>query len=240
MRLDSTQPLGFFSKVTSMNPIGIGSYTKANSYALTSPSRSVETKAFGGFNQLIMLKFKTGTGNQTRTWNAFTMNTASSNVNCKATANPNTASATASWTISWTVSYDPNPNGTVPTSSGSILGTVTSTGTNDTYNLNPSADSIAQLKATNPLIYDDVTPANRIYLFEKRDPTTGNITQKGYLTDIVPLRNPATSVSADGRTASASIDGALRIDTAALNPAVPETATSISLLRSSCEAVDNR
>jgi prepilin-type N-terminal cleavage/methylation domain-containing protein len=235
MRLDSTQPLGFFGKITSMSPPGLGSYTKANSYALNSGTRAVETKAFSGFNQLIMLRFRNGS----RSWNMFSMNTASANVNCKATGNPATASATASWTISWAVSYDNNNNGSSPSSPGTILGTISSTGA-DTYNLNPSADSLAQLKATNPLQYDDSNNANDIYLFEKRDPTTGAITQKGYISDIVPLRDPPTSVSADGRTASASIDGALRIDTAALSAAVPETATSISLIKSSCEAVDNR
>jgi hypothetical protein len=99
---------------------------------------------------------------------------------------------------------------------------------------------LAQLKTTNPLQYDDSNNANDIYLFEKRDPTTGAITQKGYISDIVPMRDPPTSVSADGRTATASIDGALRMDTASLSAAVPETSTSISLLKSSCEAVDNR
>jgi hypothetical protein len=91
----------------------------------------------------------------------------------------------------------------------------------------------------NPLQYDDTNNANDIYLFEKRD-ASGNITQKGYIQDISLLRNPTTSVSSDGRTTSASIDGAVRIDTAALSSTVPETQTSISLMKTSCEAVDNR
>jgi hypothetical protein len=79
-----------------------------------------------------------------------------------------------------------------------------------------------------------------IYLFEKRDPATGALLQKGYISDLTLARNPATSVSADGRTTSASIDGAIRLNTMSLNPTNSETQTQVSLIKTSCEAVDNR
>jgi hypothetical protein len=235
MRLDSTQPLGFFGKITSFSPPGLGSYTKANAYALNAANRAVETKTLAGFSQLTTLRFKNGN----RVWNMFNITSANATVNCKSTASPATASATADWDINWVVSYDPTNNGSSPSSPTQVIGTFDSDGT-DTYMGAPNADSLAQLKTLNPLQYDDSNNANDIYLFEKRDPTTGAITQKGYLSEMALLRDPPTSVSADGRTTSASIDGAMRIDTAALSAAVPETATSISLIKTSCEAIDNR
>ena len=236
LRLEPTQPLGFFNKVTSFSPPGIGSYTKANSYALTAANRSVETKAFSGFNQFALLRFR----NSNRQWTMFNVTAATANVNCKSTANPATASATATWSMNWVVNYDPTNNSGSPSSPSTVIGTFGSNQAADTYNGSPNADSLAQLKALNPLEYDDANNANDIYLFEKRDPVTGNITQKGYISDFEIQRNPPTSVSADGRSTSASVDGALRIGTASLNPLNSDTQTTMSFLKTSCEAVDNR
>jgi type II secretory pathway pseudopilin PulG len=235
MRLEPGLPLGWFNKVTSFSPPGIGSYTKANSYALTAPNRSVDTRAFSGFNQFVMMQFR----NSNRTWPMFNIIQASATVNCKSTANPATALATATWSIQWMVRYDPQDNSGSPTSASTVTGTFNSTG-NDIYNGAPSPDALAALQTLNPLQYDTTGTSNDIYLFEKRDPVTGNISQKGYLSDFVLLRDPPTSVSADGRTTSAAIDGALRINTASLNPLNSETQTSVSFIKTNCEAVDNR
>jgi hypothetical protein len=236
MRLDNSTSLGmaYFQRIGTAYPGRLGNLTKANSYGLTAPNRAVETQASVGFGSLHLFRFKSGS----KTWTPLLFNSSTGSVNCKSTANPATASATATWSLNWQVNYDNNPNSAVPNTPTPVTGRINSTGS-DLYNGAPVADSIASLKALNPLIYDDSVAANDIYLFEKRN-ADGSLAQKGYIADMIALRNPPTSVSADGRTTSASIDGALRIDSTALNPTIPETQTSISVFKASCEATDNR
>jgi Tfp pilus assembly protein PilV len=235
-RLDDNAALGiaYFQRTGSAFPQKLGNLTKANSYALTASNRAVETHGTAGFGSLHTFRFESGS----RSWTALQFSSSTATVNCKSTANPATATATASWSLNWQVNYDPTQNGGSPSTPTPVTGRISSTGS-DLYNGAPVPDAIASLKALNPLQYDDSNNANDIYLFEKRD-VNGNVTQKGYISDMVAVRNPPTSVSPDGRTTSAAIDGALRIDSSALNPAIHETQTSISLFKLSCEAVDNR
>jgi hypothetical protein len=236
MHLDSTQWLGWLQRSI---PNRLGYYTKANTYALTAANRSVETKTSAGFGNNTNFVFK----NSSRTWNMIAFNNAVASVDCKSTANPATASATASWSMTFLIRYDPSgTDNASPTNASNITGTLNSSG-NDVFNGASVPDAIASLKALNPLEYDTTGTASDMWLFEKRDPVTDAITQKGYIRDIVTQKNPPTSESADGRVTTASIDGAVRIDTAQLNwsaTPVPETQTSISLIKTSCEAVDNR
>ena len=234
MKLDSAQWLGWLQRAT---PNRLGYYTKANTYALNAANRSVETKTSVGFGSASMFVFK-----GSKTWTALTFTTAAASVDCKSTANPATASATASWSMSFQVRYDPTNDGSTPNPSV-VTGTLNSSG-NDVYNGASVPDAIASLKALNPLEYDTTGTSSDIWLFEKRDPVTDAITQRGYIRDIVPLKNPPTTESADGRVTTASIDGALRVDTAQLNwnatTPIPETQTGMAFLKTSCEAVDNR
>jgi hypothetical protein len=80
-----------------------------------------------------------------------------------------------------------------------------------------------------------VSAATDIYLFNQP-----SASKKGYLEDLTSNKNPTTSVSADGRTVSASIDGAIRIDTNQLHATNPDTAYNVSVGKLGCEAVDNR
>ncbi|HEY7873833.1 MAG TPA: prepilin-type N-terminal cleavage/methylation domain-containing protein [Actinomycetota bacterium] len=232
--LDPTQPLFFMTKYTGTNPMGLGAHTKANTFALNSASRAVQTQSLAGFSAGTWLR----TNNGNRSWNSFFFNNFVANVNCKATGNSATASATATWSVDLSGYYDPSNNGSTPNGGTLWTAKLNSSG-NDIFNGASVPDALASLKALNPLEIDVSTNTNDIYLFEKRD-ASGVITQKGYFSDMTALKNPPTSVSEDGRTVTASIDGALRIDTASLNAAIPETQTSFSFIKTSCEAVDNR
>ena len=227
---------GYFTRCIGCGyPVGrLGTQTSANTYALTAANRSVETKATAGFGIMTMPRFS-----GTRAWDAFDIQGFNASVDCKSTANPATAVATATWSATITGFYDPTNNTNTPNNGTAYTLTINSNG-NDTFNGASVPDAIASLKALNPLEHDASTNAADIYLFEKRDPATGLVSQKGYISDIVPLENPPTSISADGRTTSASIDGAIRIDTGQLAASIPEASFNVSLGKVSCEAVDNR
>ena len=234
----SANGLGYFTRCIGCGyAVGrLGTDTSATTYSLTGSNRAVETKATAGFGLLSIARFVNGS----KAWDSFDVQGFSASVTCKSTANPATATASASWSAVLAGYYDPNNNGSTPNSGTSWTATITSSG-NDIFNGTSVPDAIASLKALNPLEFDSGTNANDIYLFEKRD-VNGVVTQKGYISDVGLMKNPPTSESADGRTTSASIDGAIRIDTGQLNLALeyPATVTNISLGKVSCEAVDNR
>ncbi len=105
-----------------------------------------------------------------------------------------------------------------------------------------AATQLASIRATNPLIHDpDNQAANDRYLFT--DPATG---KKGYLVDW-GSSSGSTSISADDRTVSAVLDGAIRIDTSntyfgGTVPAneIKESDFNVSVGKISCSAEDYR
>ena len=234
MKMDSTQPLGALQRGSGLPLPQLGSWTFANTTALTANPRYVETATRAGFGFLNLFKL---VPSSSKSWYMLQLNSADIGVDCKSTANPATAVATANWTMKITYAYDPSNNGTVPNPSFGLI-TLNGVG-NDVLNGVSVANALDALQATNPLEVDGGTAATDIYMFEERD-VNGVITKKGYLTDAVANKNPYTSISADGRLTEASVDGAVRIDTAALSATVPETATSISIGKTSCVATDNR
>jgi prepilin-type N-terminal cleavage/methylation domain-containing protein len=247
------QPIVFLQRFASVNPDHqLGSYTKVNTTALNSASRYVQSTAHAGFAFAQWLRLQMSTQGQGIAWNMLQVVGFFADVNCKATANPATASATASWYAGISYYYDPTNNGSIsnPPTSGNI--TLNSSG-NDVYNGVSVANALDSLQAANPLEFDGTSvccsATSDIYMFEERDPVTGNMTKRGYLTDVAELKNPPTTISADGRSVTADLNGAIRIDTApmnvnATNPALaapfPEYAATISFGNLSCEAVDNR
>lgn len=169
------------------------------------------------------------------------------NVNCNSTANPATAAATGSWSASFQYYYDPtNNNSSRDVTLGSA--TINSNG-NDVLNGTVVADALATLKAQNPLIWDGSLTngccgsTSDMYLFDVRT-GTASTSKRGYLADWAANKNVETNVSSDGRVTSATINGALRIETAGLRqtltPELPQTAITMSLGKVSCTAVDNR
>lgn len=167
-------------------------------------------------------------------------------VNCKATGNPATAVATGSWSFSFQYYHDTTNNGRQANSLGS--GTVRSNGP-DTLNGATVPDALAALKAQNPLIYDAAdtngccTASSDMYMFDVRTGTPST-SYRGYISDWSSNKNVETKVSSDGRSASVSINGAVRLETASLRqtllPDLPQSAVSMSIGKLSCNAVDNR
>ncbi len=169
------------------------------------------------------------------------------NVNCKATGNPATASATGSWSAAFQYYYDPTNNGS---SRDITLGsaTINSNG-NDVLNGTTVSDALATLKSQNPLIWDGSLTngccgdTSDMYLFDVRTGSTST-SRRGYLSDWSVNKTIESTVSADGRVASAAINTALRIETAGLRqtltPELPQTAISMSFGKLRCNAVDNR
>jgi hypothetical protein len=139
------------------------------------------------------------------------------------------------------VHWDPKDDSKAPNSFEAINITLDTAGP-DQYEGVVVADPHAQLRAANPLISDGssvcCSSTSDIFLFEERN-ASGTLTKRGYYKSIT-AGTPDTYVSPDGRTTRAGIEGFLRLETTPLNPAIPETATSISLGKLSCESVDNR
>jgi prepilin-type N-terminal cleavage/methylation domain-containing protein len=154
-------------------------------------------------------------------------------VNCQSFTN-NVASAAAdiTWTATlrfWSEERDGERNGSYKT--------VTLTGDGAT-------DPLADFSSTtnNPLVFESIPPApltgpqSDLFLF-------GTSTETGYLeswSSTVGLDPAGTDVSGDGRSTSATLDGALRIDTVPLPADFEEFPLALTLGSLSCEAVDFR
>lgn len=254
LRLKTTSP---FRSVWHANSSGCATdnkrlkgTTSATSTALTPvASRQVRATTTQGLAFLSILEF--GYDNNNVVGPAWQFSDWTATVDCKATPNGG-AYATASWTATMTYRFD-NTNGTDTRGDSRnvlnpLLGiqvVVNSTG-NDTLSGRfggPSApvttvttpDAFAWLDANNPLVYDGINASQDIYLMNQP-----SANKKGYFDDLSSNKNPITKVSADGRTVSASIDGAIRIDTNQLSSTSPDSAYNVSVGKLSCEAVDNR
>lgn len=242
MHMDVGYPI-FYTVRWGVTPPTPNGYTKANTGALGSPDRRVQTKSYVNLPGFYFYRLYAGR-NGREAYNPLLFYNFFATADCKSTANPSTAYATASWSVDLAMQYDNSNNGAT-TSDGDYA--VTLRPGPDTLNGATVTDAIAQLKAANPLLYDGssvcCSSTSDIYLFETRD-ASGNLTKRGYFTDWSQLDNPIATESADGRTTTATVQGALRVETASLrqtmNPDVPDTAMTFSFGNISCSAVDNR
>lgn len=141
-------------------------------------------------------------------------------VDCKATGSAASATATATWALTLRVYQDSNPADNVP--AGAFV----------TYTFNQDSNIAATLG--NPLVYDGATTLDDIYLFE--DIATS---KKGYLRSIV-TGTRSTATQDGGKVATASLPGAVVIETTPTNPAVEDSTFTISLGSLSCDAADRR
>ncbi len=93
----------------------------------------------------------------------------------------------------------------------------------------------------NVLEKDGATAATDIYLFEQRD-ASGNLVRNGYFSQFSENKSPTIVTSSDGRSVSVDQDAVIRIGTTSLNDTMPQpdTATTFSIGKGSCMAVDNR
>jgi prepilin-type N-terminal cleavage/methylation domain-containing protein len=147
---------------------------------------------------------------------------------CKATDKSATASVAATWsaTLNFWRDSDPNDGGIA---SGGYEQRLLSGG--------PGTDPLATLKAANPLVFDAPQDADDVYLFEDAG---ANPNRRGYLKDSSSLTGVAGTKDPTGRRTEAQIPGALKIDTAPTNPAIPGSGLNIQIGQLSCEAVDQR
>jgi type II secretory pathway pseudopilin PulG len=241
MHLDPAQPIILGQKyATTTGANWFRGFTKANTFGLGTAGRAVHTTASIDIPWFFIFpRIYAGT-NGRDSFAPLQFFDFAADVGCKSTANPATAQATATWSTGFMYRYDTANNGG---SRDITLGqaTINSSG-NDILNGVAVPDALAAIKAQNPLIFDGSSNAADVYLFEVRSGTT--VTKRGYLSDWAVDKNVETSTSADGRTTSASINGAIRIETAGLrqtmSPELPQTAISLALAKMSCNAVDNR
>jgi hypothetical protein len=206
---------------------GLTGSTSATTTALTAADRSVATSATVSLRDLRLLPTTfIGTAPGAVVWiDEFTATTT-----CKATGAATAPDPTATWTGRMYFWKDSDPSDNLP--GGSYV----------QLNLagNLASDPLAGLAGiNNPLVYDGPDASSDVYLF-KTD------TQNGFLTSASSLYNVSTSgvsKDAEGRSRTATIGGAIRIDTTPLSAdsvANPDSGLRLSIGSLSCEAVDKR
>jgi hypothetical protein len=210
--------------------------TSAVTGALGAGDRRVETTATTSFKDLRIMPTSFIQGpNFERS--VVLIDDFSASVTCKSTALAATSVASATWqaTVYYWVENDPND--------GQQRGHYESVAASSSAGTDP----LAAIKAANPMVYEDPTsndPAgspNDIYLFPVGHDHGGVVhDHPGYLVDWSSLPVTAAQMDSSGRTTSADINGAIRIDTAPTNPDVEGSGVNVSVAKLTCEAVDNR
>lgn len=220
-KLDTSQPV-FTVRGKQINGTSSGS-----TGALGAADRDVETRAQLSINGMrilpttfIVAENNSFNGALIRITN-FTADT-----QCRSTDSATTAFANATWSADLQYWRDNVPDDDI--ADGDYSPVVSLNG-------GTGADPLANLKLTNPLVYDGPSPADDVYLFE--DPAN---LRSGYLVDWSSLRNLAGSEDPSGRLTQAQIPGAIKIDTAPTNPLVAESGLNIQIGQLSCEALDDR
>lgn len=247
MHWDTAQPIIEGRRYSAAGPNTVRGFTKVNTGALGTVDRRVESTASARMPWLYFFPRVFAGKSGGDSFNPMWIYDFAADVQCKSTANPTTAVATGSWTMTIGYYYDPTNNGrTNDHVSGYIQ--LSSSGP-DMLNGSPVPDALAALKAQNPLVYDassataccDAT--TDVYMFDVRTGASSTW-RRGYIADWSSNKNIEASESADGRTTSASINGAVRIETASLRqnvtPDIPQTGFTVSFGKLSCNAVDNR
>ena len=153
-----------------------------------------------------------------------------STLTCRSTGSAATSVATGEWEATFKYWADTNDNGlqdggyvTVVSEAG---GTKLKGSTTSTF-----VDALAQLRTTNPVVYDAVGTTSDVHLFED----TGKI---GYLTSLAST--PLISVQKTNTLARVSLEQAINIVTAQTDPFNEETQLTVNVGKSSCEASDKR
>lgn len=161
-------------------------------------------------------------------------------LDCKAAGDTvNSSVITAEWSATFKMWRDSVNNGTsvdpvtganeiVPTNVTLSSAVSSATGTTSVRTLLTTQG----IPGGNPLIYDGLTPADDVYLFQ--DGLTN-----GYLADFT--FHPITSAEElQGDLVRASVDGAINIQTVPTNVLFPDSGLQISVGSMSCEALDQR
>ncbi|CAN5151390.1 hypothetical protein BH20ACT22_BH20ACT22_13030 [soil metagenome] len=244
LRLDNSAGLVTFRARGGAVPTLTGG-TSATTTPVTNPAtRRVETVAQTAFGRLRILPLVSGNfmsggfdsvedaaGTVTTERAVVYIDDFTANATCKstrATTGGNAATASRSWSAKLYYLKDILPEDNLPRARYNSL-TLSSTN---------GSDPLAAFSAsnTNPLVFDGQTPAQDVYLFE---PSSG----LGYLqswSSLVGSGTPAPSSA--GAVTQAATDGAIRVNTTAVNPGVGTNDSTISIQvgKLSCVSEDRR
>ncbi|HEX2049136.1 MAG TPA: type II secretion system protein [Actinomycetota bacterium] len=203
--------------------------TSVETFALSSGARGVASSATVDVHDVRVLPttFITGSSGER---SVVVIEDFAATASCKSTANVTTPTASATWTATLRYWRDTTDNGILD---GGYSPLLSLSGASATDQLDAMYDAAAADPASNPLVYDGATAAEDVYLFDIGD-------RNGYLDGWSSLAGVTGTASASGTETSAVVGGALRINTVALDPSVPESSVSISLGKLACEAVDRR
>ncbi|MFP5298673.1 MAG: prepilin-type N-terminal cleavage/methylation domain-containing protein [Actinomycetota bacterium] len=228
LRLDATRPMVYARPWNDGNNVRtLRGAVLAETTALTSGDRKVRTNAATETRYLAVLPTTyAAPTSQGSFQSVLIVDSFTASVDCKATGNAATATATTTWSATIRYYRDSNPADNIP--SGSYVDL------NAGGALTASNFSSVMTTLGNPLVYDGAIPADDIYLFE--DAANGRV---GYLRSFVTAGS-TVSTSDGGRVATASLPGAIVVETAPVDPAAPDSTLSISMGNLSCEAVDRR
>jgi hypothetical protein len=198
----------------------ISGESRAEATALGS-GRKVESYAQAAFGRLDLLPASLGA-----TRPVVYVENFDARLTCTATAQASSSPVTGTWTATLSYWTDADPGDGAANGDYqqvSLNGSTTST----------ASDPLASIKTTNPLVYDDPDPAKDIYLFK-----TSSV--NGYLSDWYSRPKIESGVDADGRIRTASLDGAIYISTAPVNPDVAASGVGVSIGSLSCNSEDAR
>lgn len=203
--------------------------TSAETFSLASGARGVATSATVAVPDVRMLPttFINGSSGEK---SVVVVENFTATATCKSTANVTTPTATATWSASLRYWRDATNNG-VP--DGGYTTPLALSGSSATDQLDALYDAAAADPAANPLVFDGATADVDVYLFDLPG-------QRGYLDGWSSLVGVGGRASPSGIETAASIDGAIRINTATLDPLAPESSVSASIGKLGCEAVDRR
>jgi type II secretory pathway pseudopilin PulG len=185
-------------------------------------SRKVQATAHAQFGKAIVLPTTFASGDR----GVIVISNFVADVDCKSTGSLAGAVANGSWSATLQYWRDTNPtdgaaNGgfvTLPIS-GSTIGT--------------GVDPLVAIEAENPLVYDSLTPAGDVYLFDR--PAAGKV---GYL-DTWSTTTTMTSAKTS-QDASVSMPYAINIVTAKTNQSNEESKLVINIGKLSCQTADRR
>ena len=217
LRLDPTKNMLELNRDSATKILG---ETRAEATALGT-GRKVESYAQAQFGRLDLLPAFLGGGSRPVVY----VENFNASVTCTSTAQTS-ATPAGSWTARLWYWKDTDPNDGA--ASGAYTSVLLSGSTTST-----STDPLAAIRTQNPLVYDDPDPAKDIYLF-KTDAVNG------YLADWYSRPRIDSSVDSGGRITTASLDGALYLSTAPVNPDVPASSVGVSVGSLSCQAEDAR
>lgn len=209
---------------------GLSGSTKAETLALTPPTlRKVETSVSARVGRLDL--FPT-TFINTEQRAVIVIRDFQLDLKCTSTANATSAGVTGTWSAQLKYWMDLSNNNKDDGAYGTVAGGY-GTETTLSGSIAGGTEALESVQTANPLVYDAPNDTNDVYLF-------ATPTQRGYLSDWSMNPQVLSSEDAEGRTTTASVEGAIQIITSPTNPAIAASALHVSLGKASCEAVDKR